>query len=385
MSRPKLPRRPQTDRQIDLDDENSVYHTNTLDDIKKLIQNEIWVTGNLKAQELESLTENLFRLANGTFLWVSLAMKKLETDVDLVEKITHHKDLASLDRLLPKGLYPMFDRMLLDALSGKRTGGRSNNEDAALIVGHISSPFRPLQKEELRILTRLGYSAFEAHIDNCSHMLSRTKDPSGVESFQLVHFSLKEYLSVKTHISFKACLSQKYSRLLLEYLLYRAASSLLMSICQRLWLPLSSVMDLLQDNGHQQFMIAFTIMVVCIIPITCLLLIPHEWRQAGSIPVIIFITCDLIISVKAHQIGQSVLIRWLLKILQLFLNYCVFQIFVIHEGKTHGILFLACLRILEDPDGGLKKKICKLREPHGNVMQASAQYPSSRGGCLFII
>ena len=376
VSRPKLPRRPQTERQIDLDDENSVYYTNTLDDIKKFIQYELTRTRYLKDRQLKSFTEILSSRANRTFLWVSLAMKKLESDEELVEKMTHGKDLAFLDKLLPKGLYPMFDRMLLDALSGNRTGGGGfKNEDAALILSHISLAFRPLQKEELRILTGLGTSAFEAHVENCSHMLSRMKEPSGLETFQLVHFSLKEYLSVKTHISLKGCLSQKDSRRILEYLLYCAASPLPTSICQRLWLPLSSVMNLLQDNGHQQFMILFTRMVVYIIPITCLLLIPHEWEQAGSNLVIIFITYDLIISGWTHQLSQSILIRWLLKILQLSLNYCVFQIFVIHEGKTHGFLFLACLRILEDPGGGLKKNICKLKEPNSTVRQASAQFP----------
>ena len=370
VSRPKLPRKPQTDRQIDLDDENSVYHTNTLDDIRKFIRNEVSATRELEVQELDSLAEILSSRANRTFLWVSLAMKRLKTDEDLVQKIMHSRDLAFLDKLLPKGLYPMFDRMLLDALSGKRTGGGFKNEDASLIVSFVSMAVRPLEKEELRILSGLQASAFEAHFKNCSHMLSRMEGLSGVETFQLVHFSLKEYLSVKTHIPLKACLLRKDSRLLLEYLLYRAAPSLPRSTCQRLWLPLSLVMNWLQKNSHKQFMIDF------IIPTTCLLLVLRGWRLAVSFLMIILITHNLRISVWRHEHGQSMLIRWLLQILQLFLGHCVFQIFVIHEGKTHGILFSACIRILEDPDGGLKKNICKLRQPDSFITKASAQFPA---------
>ena len=154
--RPKLPRKLQTDRQIDLHDESSVYHTNTLNDIKQFIRNELSVTRKLQVDELESLTEILFRRANGTFLWVSLAMKKLETDEDLVEKIMRTKDLDFLDHLLPEGLYPMFDRMLLDALSGKHTGGGFKPEDAASIVRCVSMAFRPLQKGRI---TRLDWTS----------------------------------------------------------------------------------------------------------------------------------------------------------------------------------------------------------------------------------
>ncbi|KAH8797775.1 hypothetical protein F5884DRAFT_151539 [Xylogone sp. PMI_703] len=194
VSRP-LVRGLETQLKIDLDE--GEYSGKTLKDIRGFIR---WKVENseqmkLEGSKLASFERNLSERADGTFLWVALAMNILEGDSKMVTKIVS-SDLGFLDTLLPRGLYPLYNRMLLNTLEGKRTGGKHfRQQDVAKIIRCVSMAFHPLTESELQIATGLDPSDVSAHIDNCRHILSYRRDgDSGDRRLQLVHLSLKEYL-----------------------------------------------------------------------------------------------------------------------------------------------------------------------------------------------
>jgi hypothetical protein len=173
---------------IDLDEKHS---QETEDDLKAFISSRISrlfpkSPGNDKW--LIPLASRLLERANGTFLWVGLAIQVLEKHRTEIRKVLGSEDFV--DTWLPVGLDAMYDRMLLEIPESER-------EVAAKIVCWVSMARRQLTLAEICVATRdepppgmTEEDWMRIQIDSCGHLLSTTKDGK----LQLVHLSLKEYL-----------------------------------------------------------------------------------------------------------------------------------------------------------------------------------------------
>jgi AAA ATPase domain len=131
--------------------------------------------------------------ANKTYLWVALAMGMLNSDA--AERIIESED--AVDKLLPKGLNAIVNRMLLEALESEDEPRRGiNPENTAEIIRWVSLAFRPLTVAEIRAATGVT----DDNIRRCKHILSLPKEiieggkVNDEMELRLVHQSLKEYL-----------------------------------------------------------------------------------------------------------------------------------------------------------------------------------------------
>ncbi|RDW57234.1 hypothetical protein BP5796_12684 [Coleophoma crateriformis] len=128
-----------------------------------------------------SRLEGIFQArAEGTYLWVSLALSVLKIP-DNVQRILESD--SAIDELLPAGLDKIYARILLTIPEGER-------ELSAKIIQCLSVAYRSLSEPEITELT--GASEFQVHmqIERRANLLTRPTNGR----IQLIHLSLKEYL-----------------------------------------------------------------------------------------------------------------------------------------------------------------------------------------------
>lgn len=263
--------------------------------------------------------------ANGTFLWVALAMDMLNDDE--VGKILKSKDAA--DKLLPRGLDDMINRMLLDILGSENeaeTGTKA--EDAAKIIRWVSLAFRPLTVAELRTATRVGSLA---SIRKCKHILTLPKGEIRDDTeLQLIHLSLKEYL-LRPSLMFSPSVGLSLRPHLLRPLGYVLRQSDVLYLMD--YIIFATILlwarDLLLRYLAPSF---FTIAIGCL----------TLWR---------------------HR--KSSFSRSFLQAFELSLKLCIFNVY---EKEAHKDWFLKCLELMDQKDNRregfiLRRNMCNLQSP----------------------
>jgi hypothetical protein len=123
----------------------------------------------------------IVEMASGTFLWAGFAMQELrETEPPYVDKIL---------KSLPEGLYPLYDRILLQV---KET----QQQHIAAILRWVVGAVRPMSLAEISAVIPIdGSERFRSHrvirdlVNHCKGLLVITG-----ETVNLVHQSVKDYI-----------------------------------------------------------------------------------------------------------------------------------------------------------------------------------------------
>jgi hypothetical protein len=316
----KLTTNIQNSLRIDLDHEHS---QETEKDLNAFILSEREHFEWLPPPQLTLLQNTLHERANGTFLWVALAIKMLKEDSETVLKILDSK--VSTDTLLPEGLDAMYNRMLLDILESKHEDKPGiKREDAAKVIRWVSMAFRPLTVAELCIATGINTLDMSVHIHNCRHILSLTDHENGDHrKLQLVHLSLKDYLLRISSPIFPVSMGLSLRPYLLRIL----------------------------GSMRRQ-----TYLLYCVdhILFATILLQARHLLLRHLAPAFFAIT---ICSIILWTYRESPFISSFLGAFELSLKLCIF---CIHEEKAHKDLFLKCLELMK---GHLKKDMCQFQLP----------------------
>ncbi|KAK3306055.1 WD40-repeat-containing domain protein [Chaetomium strumarium] len=342
-----------TDLKINLDDRE--HQRQTLDDIRTFIRSEA-KDRIQEGEAFESFVNVLATRANGTFLWVALAMRMLKDDGAALEAVVDGRDADILDTLLPTGLHSIYNRMLLEALQGKRRRGDGfRPEDAARLIHCVCVAFEPLTQTELAAATGICPTAVSAHLHNCRYMLSELDDGTSdtkTRRLQLVHMSLKEYLQHTQFVMLPA------------------------PIGRALWPGLAFTLTSIRRRGFQFDFLDHILFAAFLIHARNLFL---RHQAAVALAILIYFAV-----LRGRR--QSLLLLWLLKLSDLFLEHCIFAIFAIHEGKVHTALFMRCLALMQ---AYLKKDMCNLSHPGALASEVvkrkleSSFPPGLRYACIY--
>ena len=127
--------------------------------------------------------ENIFQArANGTYLWIALALSVLKKEPpETLQRILEPR--YAIDEWLPVGLDGVYARILLTIPEVER-------ELSAKIVQCLSVAYRPLSEAEITAITGCHEIQVHIQIKKLANLLSHATDGR----FQLVHLSLKQYL-----------------------------------------------------------------------------------------------------------------------------------------------------------------------------------------------
>jgi hypothetical protein len=129
--------------------------------------------------------QQLYNKAEGTFLWVSLVCKKLESVPLYRTRMVIHE--------LPPGLDPLYDRMIAQILAQRDVRTTDYCKD---ILRSVTLAYRPLQLEELAVVAGLPGSHsqdFQEVVDFIGRSGSFLTVRTGTVFF--VHLSAKDYLT----------------------------------------------------------------------------------------------------------------------------------------------------------------------------------------------
>jgi hypothetical protein len=128
----------------------------------------------------QKLKAELTEKAEGTFLWVSLACRRLES-------VCREKALITI-QTLPPGLYPLYDRIFRQLTEGERV----EVQRCMRLLKVMMLAYRPLKVEEVSSVTGLTdeEDAIRATVDRCASFI---KMPENI--IQFVHQSARDYLA----------------------------------------------------------------------------------------------------------------------------------------------------------------------------------------------
>ncbi|RDW63468.1 hypothetical protein BP6252_11013 [Coleophoma cylindrospora] len=125
--------------------------------------------------------EDIFQArAEGTYLWVALALSVLKTR-DNLQRILESDYV--IDELLPTGLDKIYSRILLAIPEGER-------ELSAKIIKCLSVAYRSLSEVEITAMTGADHFQVQMQIKDRTNLLTHPTNGR----IQLIHLSLKEYL-----------------------------------------------------------------------------------------------------------------------------------------------------------------------------------------------
>ena len=346
VSRP-LERLQQPDKTIDLNEKEFQNFTN--EDIGKFILSKC----DLKdEQKKEKFKNTLIKRAEGTFLWVALAMSEGLDDGPTQEKIA--RDEADLDRF-PSGLNAMYSRILLEVLKHRQRNERCKS--MVRILHHLALSQRPLSREELLCITD-DPDIVDDTLQAFRNILSGTENPAN-EPITLIHMSLKDYLTrdlsslLQRFFSTETC--WKLSWLVRPGLYYM--EMWLSERSQQLWL-------------FECFLLLPTLMwIVCTIRVILAgftisgILYIRAFERMSPILYLRKLLLSTITGILFDTIYGSWYICYerkslILYQLKKFLNTIVVIIFGINEPEAHSDMFRRCVAFMMDEGNGFKKDMC---------------------------
>ena len=306
---------------IDLD--AKTYRCKTLNDINRFVQDAVGKKRpGLDPGKVERVAQILSERANGTFLWVALAMEVLMEDNLAWEELMREKDLGFLDKMLPRGLHSIYNRMLSRAASESCDGGKG----VVLVIRHVAVAFRSLTEKELCVSTGLTESTIKRHINALRYLVIRTEMASDRGAIQLVHLSLKEHLQSTAPFSISPAIS-------------------------RLARPMLAIaVDTVRVNTHRLRFLDFIILgAVCI----------HIRDFMVQHLAVFFFTAPASFYLLQNSQTRSPLLDCLAQLLGLLLDRSALTIFATREAEVHRHLFSRCLDTLEaeNPNGIWKHKV----------------------------
>lgn len=116
--------------------------------------------------------------AEGTFLWVSLVCKRLES--------VHQDEALATIQGLPPGLYPFYDRILNQLSEGEP----DNVYKCMRLLKAMILVYRPLKVEEVSSVTGLTHEYIKALVNRCVSFLRMQEN-----NIEFVHQSARDYLA----------------------------------------------------------------------------------------------------------------------------------------------------------------------------------------------
>jgi hypothetical protein len=132
---------------------------------------------------LEQVKEQLLRMSDGTFLWVALVVQEMQ-------KCRRSAAMVELLEKTPKGLTPLYDRMLQEI----QLFDTLDQELCILVLSIVTLGYRPLHLHQLCLLAGLkkqhGSDDLENIVGMCGSFLTVRDD-----HVYLIHQSAKDYLS----------------------------------------------------------------------------------------------------------------------------------------------------------------------------------------------
>lgn len=183
-SRPLRLRRP-AEMLIDLHSNESLE--GTMNDIRIFLEDRC----QLGPKEKEIFCEIFTRRANGTFLWVALAITHFKNRVDQ-QKIVDG-DPTFLDKLLPIGIDAIYNRTLRTIF--ERLRGKDQHNEKMIIFRCLVASLRPMSKHELGAITAQEKHEVDDAIESFHQILSTTGEGTANKTVGLIHSSLLEFLA----------------------------------------------------------------------------------------------------------------------------------------------------------------------------------------------
>jgi hypothetical protein len=147
--------------------------------------NQLAAMQNYDSNTRMEVQELLCEKAEGTFLWVSLVCKELES-------VPRYKTRSVL-RELPPGLDPLYDRMMRQILAQKEPETVRFCQD---VLRSVTLTYRPLQLKELVVTAGLPNDEFDA-VQSVSDLVNRCGSFLTIrgENVFFVHLSAKDYFT----------------------------------------------------------------------------------------------------------------------------------------------------------------------------------------------
>lgn len=134
----------------------------------------------------QKLQSELLKRAEGTFLWVSLVCKRLESDGS-GERLPPGQALLAIQDL-PPGLHPFYERMLQHILKGKAATVHA----CLRLLKVMMLVYRPLKREEVSSVTGLSESEIKIDhvVDRCASFIKMRGT-----TIEFVHQSSRDFLA----------------------------------------------------------------------------------------------------------------------------------------------------------------------------------------------
>ena len=309
----------QEDLMIDLHEDEILKWTE--EDIRTILKDVC-----LLKQGKEEFCDILTKRANGTFLWVALALSSLgdrSTQQNIVDG-----DSASLDEF-PVGLDAMYRRMLFNIL--ERLHGKSHFKGKMEIFRCLTVSLHPLTKEEVGAITSLDGAIVDDALQAFQHILSIAGEGSADGEIKLVHLSLREFI------------------------IHNSSSLMAEEKCWSVWPRLYSAARWLREHRFRLWLVDYAVLATVSIYFQGFL----YQRPA--------LTFGLSSLIMLHFVSQkqrsSLLIGQFHKALERCINEIIMIIFCVREQQVHRFMFRRCIALMNDKTKGLKRDICDAEYP----------------------
>ncbi|CCD50209.1 hypothetical protein BofuT4_P091680.1 [Botrytis cinerea T4] len=171
-----------TDLRIDLDDLDKEYSERRIEDIKAFISENVDRISYIDDKNKNHLKETLLRRADGTFLWVSLAINELKNNTAMLEQVIRRPESANT--WLPRGLDDMYNRILMNIPESRR-------QISFKIIQCIYIAIRPLTRAEICLMVDSDDIKVQTSLGSLKHIIVKAKLN---KRFQFIHLSLKDHL-----------------------------------------------------------------------------------------------------------------------------------------------------------------------------------------------
>ncbi|KGO78135.1 hypothetical protein PITC_034830 [Penicillium italicum] len=330
----------QADLMIDLNEDKTVKWTE--EDIRTIVKESC-----LLEQGEKEYCDILTKRANGTFLWVALAISLVDNR-RAQQKIVDG-DSAFLDQLLPIELDAMYYMMLLSIV--QRVHGKSQCREMMEVFRCLAVSSHPLTKDEVGAITALDSLAVDDFLQAFQDILSITGKGSGNEAVELIHPSLKQ-------------------------LLLQDSSSLIPEeLCWSVWPRLSSTTSWLRENCFQLWFLDYAVLAAMTLYFQGLIY-KHPTVIFG------FLCCLSKFASRAQR--SSLLIGLFHKAFERLTEKTIVMMFSIHEKEEHNYMFERCIALISDQNKGLGRVTWGAENPGPLERKTNAEeqyrvlrYPSS--------
>ncbi|CAI7639679.1 unnamed protein product [Penicillium palitans] len=321
----------QTDLIIDLHEDEIVKWTE--EDIRRIVKDSCL----LQQGEME-YCDILTKRANGTFLWVALAISLLDNK-PVQQKIVDG-DSAFLDKLLPSELEAMYNMMLLNIL--QLVHGKFQCKEIMEIFRCLAISSHPLTKDEVEAITVLDGPVVDDALQAFQDILSITGKGSSNKAVGLIHSSLKE-LFVQDSLS----LIPK-------------------EICWSIWPILSSTASWLGENRFQLWLLDYAVLIAMSVYFQ-----EHMYQH----PTLIFGFLFCLLQFVSQAPRSSLLMGLFYKAFGRLIDKTTMMIFSVREKEARRFEFKRCIASTSDRDKGLRRGMCGAGHPGPLESKTKAEEP----------